>query len=389
MPNQILFVDDDLMVLSSLERNLCLDFSVTVAECGPQGLEALKTSGPFAVVFSDMRMPEMDGVEFIQQARKISPDSIYMMLTGNQDVGTATKAVNEGHVFRILIKPCPVTEIRMAIAAAERQYELVTMEKQLLQRTFVGAIDVMTDVIESMQPTVVEYSGKVAALVEALESALGIKERWENRLAGRLAFLGIVLLPESQQHQFVNMSPTSPRSRELLASVAGASCRLIERIPRLERVTSIVKKQLEQDGHLPSGENSDELDVSQSATLLRVATHWVAMQENGVDRNAALQELTMAMPKLDPRILTALKNLSHEVADAASIVVAIDQLQEGMVLADDVVSCDGSLLLRKGRRLTRPIIEKLALHSDNDVPLQPICVVSSARRQTPSPILVA
>ena len=62
--------------------------------------------GPYAVIMSDLRMPVMDGIQFLSRVREISPDSVRMMLTGDADLENAIRAVNKGNIFRFLTKPC-------------------------------------------------------------------------------------------------------------------------------------------------------------------------------------------------------------------------------------------------------------------------------------------
>jgi len=90
----ILFVDDDSNLLDSYKRQLRKQFQVLTALGGVEGLATIKKHGPFAVVVSDMRMPEMDGVQFLAKARDLEPDSVRIMLTGNADLQTAIEAVN-------------------------------------------------------------------------------------------------------------------------------------------------------------------------------------------------------------------------------------------------------------------------------------------------------
>jgi response regulator RpfG family c-di-GMP phosphodiesterase len=380
MSQRILFVDDDHSLLNSIERNLCLDYDMATAASGPEGLAAIADGKAFSVVFSDMLMPGMDGVQFIE-ARKIAPDSVYLMLTGNQDLTTAMKAVNEGHVFRFLNKPCQMAEITAAIAAAQRQYDLVRTEKELLHRTFVGAIGVLSDVVESLQPNVAQQSGRVTTIMKSLESALELPERWEHRLASRLAFLGVALLPESQQSRFCTASAATTENVSLLNAIAGVSSRMIERIPRLETVAAIIERQSQVDGSLATGGSGDEALIAQGATLVRIATLWSAMTASGLAHDAAIAELKTAFPRLDRNLAKALAELDEDLLSPAVMTVPVKGLQEGMVLAEDVISSNGALLLRKGRRLTSVIVEKLRLHADDDLKQTTIDVVDPKASQ--------
>lgn len=106
MSNRILFVDDDPNILKGFQRNLRKHYDISVADSGQTGLELIANSEPFAVIVADMQMPRMNGVEFLAQTRKISPDSVRIMLTGNADQQTAIAAINRGDIYRFVNKPC-------------------------------------------------------------------------------------------------------------------------------------------------------------------------------------------------------------------------------------------------------------------------------------------
>ena len=74
---------------------------------GPIAALELVDKQEYAVVVSDLRMPDKDGVEFLSEVRKRSPDTVRIMLTGHADLEASIAAVNEGRVFRFLTKPCP------------------------------------------------------------------------------------------------------------------------------------------------------------------------------------------------------------------------------------------------------------------------------------------
>src|SRR5690348_5914444 len=106
MSTKILCVDDEENVLTGLQRSLRKEFAIETAIGGAAGLIAIESNGPYAVVVADMQMPGMNGVEVLKRVEIKSPNSIRIMLTGNADQKTAVDAVNDGHVFRFLTKPC-------------------------------------------------------------------------------------------------------------------------------------------------------------------------------------------------------------------------------------------------------------------------------------------
>jgi CheY-like chemotaxis protein len=105
---RILCVDDDRWVLEGLSDVLGRTFAVSTAASPIEGLELLKRQpDAFAVVLSDMRMPVMPGSEFLRMARLTAPDAVRVLLTGDADIPAAARAVNDGQLFRFLIKPTP------------------------------------------------------------------------------------------------------------------------------------------------------------------------------------------------------------------------------------------------------------------------------------------
>ena len=78
---RMLCVDDEKNVLEGLTRTLRNLYSVETALGGAQGIEVLKANGPFAVVISDLQMPNMSGIEFLTAARQIAPDTVRVLLT--------------------------------------------------------------------------------------------------------------------------------------------------------------------------------------------------------------------------------------------------------------------------------------------------------------------
>ena len=82
MGKKILFVDDEPNVLQSIRRQLRKEFDLDTAEGGEEALQMLNANGTYAIIVSDMRMPGMNGVEVLAQAKKDSPETVRMMLTG-------------------------------------------------------------------------------------------------------------------------------------------------------------------------------------------------------------------------------------------------------------------------------------------------------------------
>jgi DNA-binding NtrC family response regulator len=121
--DKILLVDDDPSVLEALQRQFRKQFSLHTASGGEEGLTMVRVKGPYAVVVSDCRMPALDGIQLLGLVRKIAPDTVRMMLTGNNDLHTAMEAVNQGEIFRFLTKPCAPEIFSKALEDGIKQYQ--------------------------------------------------------------------------------------------------------------------------------------------------------------------------------------------------------------------------------------------------------------------------
>jgi DNA-binding NtrC family response regulator len=145
---RILCVDDEPNVLEGLERVMHRRCSLLTAGSGEEALRILAGPEAVDVIVSDMRMPRMNGATLLAECRKRSPDTVRLLLTGQADLESAISAVNDGHVFRFLTKPCPTPVLVEALTAALEQHRLITSEKILLERTLVGSMRALTEVWE-------------------------------------------------------------------------------------------------------------------------------------------------------------------------------------------------------------------------------------------------
>src|SRR5215472_10781145 len=103
---RVLCVDDDAHVVEAIVLHLRKHYQVSTALSGHEGLKTLKRMGGAAVVISDMRMPGMDGATFLHNVMHIFPDASRILLTGEPGRDAAVSAVNKGHIFQFLTKPC-------------------------------------------------------------------------------------------------------------------------------------------------------------------------------------------------------------------------------------------------------------------------------------------
>jgi DNA-binding NtrC family response regulator len=126
MAVKILLVDDEANVLSAFERKFRKHFDIHSALGAAEALEILDSSGPFAVVVSDLRMPGMDGIRFLGEVKNRAPDTVRIMLTGHATQPLTVSAVEQGHIFRVLAKPCPLVDLFKTIEDGIEVYQRQT-----------------------------------------------------------------------------------------------------------------------------------------------------------------------------------------------------------------------------------------------------------------------
>ncbi len=131
MNHKVLFVDDEPNVLDGIKRQLRNKFEIVTAVDPIQGLEVFHKDGPFSVVVSDMKMPNMSGVEFISQIKIINDEVICLILSGKSHMDDTIDAINQGNIFRFLIKPCSKAELVSALEKSIDYYDLIAAKKKL------------------------------------------------------------------------------------------------------------------------------------------------------------------------------------------------------------------------------------------------------------------
>ena len=243
MTEKILFVDDEPNVLQSIQRQLRKRFELETAESGDEALKVLKERGPFAVIVSDMRMPNMNGVELLTRIKDLYPETVRLMLTGNADQETAMEAVNSGQIFRFLTKPCPQATFITSLALALRQYRLITAEKELLQKTLKGSVTVLSELLGIAHPLAFSAGLRIKKYMVTLAEALALPNPWQYEIAALMSQIGCITLPGDVLSKVYADQELTPEESEMYAEHPLTGASLLEKIPRLEQVTKMIEWQ--------------------------------------------------------------------------------------------------------------------------------------------------
>lgn len=176
----VLCVDDQENVLHALQREMNrIADKVFLAQSGEEGLEILRHEA-VSVVVSDMRMPEMEGAEFLKKVRQRWPDTFRIMLTGYADMSTITAGVNEGEIHRFIVKPWNSQELQMAVKMGFDRVRLIHENRALSEQ-----LEIQNVQLQDMNDHLEE---RVAVRTEQLERAYSELAHNEKLSAvGRLA----------------------------------------------------------------------------------------------------------------------------------------------------------------------------------------------------------
>jgi signal transduction histidine kinase len=121
-PPRVLAVDDEQAVLDGIAASLRRRVELVGATDPNRALELLENDGPFAVIVSDYQMRGMNGAAFLKRARAVAPHAMRLMLTGRANFDALVQVVNDGFLYRLLIKPCPTATLVQAIADAIEEH---------------------------------------------------------------------------------------------------------------------------------------------------------------------------------------------------------------------------------------------------------------------------
>ncbi|PIQ97361.1 MAG: histidine kinase [Nitrospinae bacterium CG11_big_fil_rev_8_21_14_0_20_56_8] len=375
----ILMVDDEPNVLQGYKRRLHGEFAIDTA-VGPEiGLKAIGERS-YAVVVSDLRMPQMDGIEFLARVRETAPDTIRVMLTGFAEVDKAIDAVNRGNIFRFLTKPCEDHTLISALKAALEQYRLVMAERELLEKTLKGSIDILTEILSLVHPDIFGQTMQMRELIRTLAGFLNIKSYWEIEVAAMLSAIGYVGIPPEILYKLQAGGEMKPDEKEMLSLVPEIGAHLLVNIPRLTPVSKIIYYQdkLYEGSGFPRDSVKGE-KIPLGARIVKPLADLLKLERDGVSRKRAMEIMQGRPGWYDPKVMEKIVYcFSREIEETGSetdaVFVTIKELVPGQFLLSDVVTSEGRLLLSSGQRLTGLHIQRISNYSRLEGVREPIRV---------------
>ncbi|RZT11350.1 Response regulator c-di-GMP phosphodiesterase, RpfG family, contains REC and HD-GYP domains [Duganella sp. CF402] len=404
----VLCVDDEANILSALRRVFRpAGYRVLLAESGAAGLALLEQEA-VDLVISDMRMPEMNGAQFLAQVRQRWPDTVRLLLTGYSDIQSIQDAINNGEIYRYITKPWEDGDMLLLVrhalerrqleqdkqrleALTQRQNEeLKALNQDLeakveartrqlkaeheatvaanakLKHNFVTTIKIFSSMIELRAHNQPGHARQVAELARQLAARLGLegREAQDVFIAALLHDIGKIGFSDE-----LLQTPLTLLRGEALARFRKHPVRAEELLMPLEDLrgsAAILRCQLERfDGQgFPDGLAG--LAIPLGARILALAADYYNLQQGAmVQRHLRADEaksliLDAGGKRYDPHVVAAFRQLIDDTAEpGAGVEVLSGELLPGMVLARDLVSRDGLMLLTVDHVLDARMIQQV------------------------------
>lgn len=410
----ILCVDDEPSILSALRRLFrAHGFQVLAAEGGQAGLDLLDTEN-IDLVISDMRMPHMDGVVFLEHVRQRKPDILRLLLTGYADIASITGAINRGEIYRYIAKPWDDNDIILTVKDALERSALVKEKKRLealvvaqneelktvnasleikveartaelkqsnvalnlandkLKSNFLTSIKMFTALIELRDNRLAGHTRRVADTARRLARAMGMENRQvqEVFVAGLLHAVGMVGFDDELLQTPVAIM--TPRQLEVYRKHPARAEQLLMPLAELKPTVEIIGEQLERfDGSgYPQGTAGKH--ISLGGRILALASDYDSLQIGLLEPRRLNQQEAQDVihqrsgHQYDPVVVEAFLDIFRDLTQdeipastATSRSVKSRDLAVGMVLARDMTSPTGLLLLTAGHVLDDAVIRKI------------------------------
>ena len=293
----VLFVDDEINNLQLLKRAFRGKYNILTASNGLEGLETLKNNiKDVSLIVSDHKMPIMEGTKFLEEANKIAPDVIKILLTGFSDVEIITDAINKCNLFQYVLKPFNPDELQEVIRNGLSKFDLASSKSLILRdlkELFYKTIKSITSTLDAKDPYTHDHSMRVTlySIILAKELNIPTNELESIEIAGLLHDIGKIAIPEvilcksgkltDDEYNVMKRHPINSK-------------KLISSIERLHAISPGVKHHHERWDGRGYPDHLAEKDIPYTARIIAIADTYDAMTSTRSYRKALSHEIAIA-----------------------------------------------------------------------------------------------
>ena len=226
----------------------------------------------------------------------------------------------------------------------------------------------MVEILSIVNPKIFGHASTIKNYVAKCAEALGLSNTWELEAAGLLGQIGAVTLPENMLDKVMKGNPLSEDEQPVYEKFPEIGAQLIDKIPRLEGISEIIRYQ--NKGYDGSGVPEDGVigaEIPLGARILKPVTDLVNAETAGLEGEEVIAQLKSNSHLYDPEILKILETVVGSFSQRIIKKISVTQLSDNMVIASDIVSNSGTLLVKKGQTLSPSMIERLMNFCLNDL----------------------
>jgi putative nucleotidyltransferase with HDIG domain len=408
-PARILCVDDEPSILSALKRVFrSQGYTIFTATSGKEGLEVLAREA-VDVVVSDMRMPEMDGAQFLEKVFAGWPATKRILLTGYADATATIAAINQGKIWRYVAKPWNdgelILTVQQALAhrnlmeenarltlltkqqneelkelnagleqkVAQRTAELAEALKSLetahsqLRQSFLATVQLFSGLVELRGGKLAGHSRRVADVARRLAEQMGLIEADQQDvfLAALLHDIGKLGLPDNLLNAPFNALTVQGKTEVMRHPVKGQQ--VLMAVEQLANAAKIIRHHHECLDGSGYPDHLLGLAIPLGARILAVANDYDSLQLGALTLHThtateAQQFIQRERGRrYDPEVVDAFFAMLTEEAAKRPKELSLhsNQLKPGMVLTRDLIHHEGYTMLPHGRVLNAEVISRL------------------------------
>jgi len=352
---RVLCVDDESRVIEAIVLNLRKNYQVFTALTGEEALKTLKRIGGAAVVISDMRMPGMDGATFLNNVMHLFPQTSRILLTGELGRDAAVSAVNKGHIFHFLTKPCSPDELKAAVEAGVARHQLLNVEQSLLRETLNGCIKTLMDVLALTNAVAFGRAARIRQQAMAFAATLGIGDCWPLEAAAMLVHIGHLSIPAELLEKIYYGEKLTPQEAVMANRTPDVVSTLLEKVPRLGPVVQILTALNWTDQQIARlGDGT----IGLGARILGLVLHYDALIAQGQPVDVAVQTLRSRSVRFGESLVSRFAAyLDAGSAERKLREMPLHAAKPGMILMEDVHGDSGALLVPRGFEVTELFVE--------------------------------
>jgi len=376
MLSPVLFIDDDINILNSFKRLMNDEFNVTTAQSPENGLQIMEQNGPFAIVVSDMKMPGLSGVEVLSHAHKINPATVRVLLTGFAEHQCAIDAVNIGKVNKFLTKPCDLDTMASVLRAGIRQYQLTLSKKELLGRTYIGIVNVLSQILALVNPVAQNKANRLKKYCKHMINEMHFEDKFIVEIAAILSQLGCITIPQDVLERHEQGCILKEEELQEIKKNNINVIKLLMDIPIFEDIAEIISLSEKHLNNNKSTNDKKEKNIRTSGKILQVAKGLDRYIMSGVSPADAISMLRDDIFFNANEIVDSLNTYDFNQKNMIKIYIYSNELNTKMIIESDIYSSNGVLLIKKGQHVTYPILSSLINFSKNIGIIEPFAVLT-------------